>query len=285
MTKTLRRSAAAGALLMVSALALPAAATATPVAGPSVVSVTANRDALVAPGIGHLRPGAATFRVTTPDTATRLLGLAELRPGVRIEDFLANMALALYSPDPAEQEAAGIAAQQQADLLGGVIVDAQTPLTFTQVLRPGGRYYLSDYRALETGTGAAHVHRINVSGPVQWGHPLADHVVLAVEDAAGTPTFRAPQQIGARSRVLYANLTTQIIQEMNFLRVAPGFTDEDVNRFFAGAGPWPFTGASIGLMPVSVDRSAMLHVNLPPGRYVMISWMSAESMHQLVTLH
>lgn len=251
-------------------------------AEPQRVSVTANPDGLVAPGVATLRPGTTTFTVSTPDTGRRYVGVVGLEPGASFDSYLDNMATVLFSEDDAAKQRAGNAVQRDVALGGGVALHARAAQSVTVLLAPG-TYYLVDLTSLGQPNPVNHWHRITVSGHWTIANPGTDHVVLQYE-RDGRPRFAAPTRIAPRGTILVAN-TTAFLHEAVFVPVAPGTTDEDIDRHFAGQGPYPFVGEPQGMLPIVGGQAAVLHADLAPGRYALVSYVGFEiaaGMHQVI---
>lgn len=286
MTKPVFRTLAVAAALAATAalVAVPASAT---VSRAQVVPVTANPDGLAAPGAASLRPGVATFQVSTSDQAGREVGLIRLQPGVELNVLLRNLATVLFNNDLEAKKQAGTVVYRDSVLLGGVVLQPRAAQSFSVWLNPG-TYYLVDYRSL-AGPAAAY-QQITVQGRRSTAIPWPDHVVVQYENAEGAPRFLAPQAIAPHSKLLIINRTSQMADSL-FLPVRPGTTDEDITKFFAGQAAPPFIGGPQGALPAFSGYSQVLHVDLAPGRYVLLSFVgdrttgasgAARGMHTIV---
>jgi hypothetical protein len=277
MTKPVFRTLAVASALVAAGALLAVPASATAPAGPTaparaqVVPVAANPDGLVAPGAATLRPGIATFQVSTPDPAGREVGLIQLQPGVDLNTLLQNLAVVLLNNDLEAKKQAGAVVYRDSILLGGVVLQSRAPQSFSQLLRPG-TYYLVDYRSLAAPNPSGHYQRIAVQGRPSLAVTLPDNVVVQYETAAGAPRYFAPARIGQHSKLLIVNRTSQMADSL-FLPVRPGTTDEDITRFFAGQAAAPFIGGPQGALPAFSGYSVMLHADLTPGRYVLLSFV------------
>ncbi|WP_436493644.1 hypothetical protein [Actinokineospora sp. HUAS TT18] len=238
---------------------------------PQHVSVTAQTDRLVAPAAATLRPGVTTFEVSTPDFGGREVGLIKLKPGVQLDNLLANLGTVLHNEDLEAKKAAGAVVYRDSVLLGGAIVTPRAPQIFSQMLFEG-TYYLVDYRSLANPAATNHYQKITVGRGFNSYWPGVDHVVLQYQESNGDPRFRAPATIKSGARLLIINLTDQMADSV-FLPVAPGTTGEDIAKFFQGQSAPPFIGQPQGALPASAGYAVHYKADLAPGRYVLLSFV------------
>jgi hypothetical protein len=295
----LRRVSAVGALLVAPTLLMTAPASA---AAPTVERPKTRTVEVVGSPTGFTAPatrasGITTFRLSTTDPAGSRFGLFRLRPGVRLDRYLAHLRTALTGQGD-EAVAAGRKVVQQATLLGGASVVPGGPATLTQMLRPG-TYHLIDYEDIENG--AHHpvaVRPLAVTDRVEHDVPRRPDGMIRMVETPDGPRFQAPRTIRAGSSLLVSNLSDQV-DEAIFVPVRPGTEEKDVQRFFEAVarGEWPPDSPVAGLprgMPVlSEGRAAVIEPGLAPGAYALVTWVidldtgrmrSARGMHQLVTV-
>jgi hypothetical protein len=259
---------------------------------PQLVSITANPDGLVTHDPLRVRPGAVTFRMSTPDDDQREIAVIRINRDVDVESYLDTMTTVMFTKDKAAKIAAGRVVYRDSTLLGGVAVRARAVQSTTHLLLPGERYLLVDLISLGGENPARNWAEVTVAGPWRAAAvPVPDHVVLEYEQVADQPRFAAPTQIAQHSKLLVVNTTAEI-HNADFQPVRPGTTDADLDLAFKGLGPWPFTGTkSEGGLGMSGGQWALIDLDLAPGRYVLISWIgdpdttvpgAMRGMHQII---
>lgn len=257
-------------------------------AAPQDVDISVTSEGFTAPSA--LRPGAVTFRVRSTDPAGAWIGLVRLRPGVRLETYLADLRRAM-GDDPV---AGGRAVARDAEMLGGSAV-AHAPAAVTLNVTPG-TYHLVDFRDVELPDLADRVRRVTVlpGRPAPSSRPPAADPTSRITLRDGR--FDAPDVLSGAVRVV--NRSRQYNEAM-LMPVRPGTTLPDLDAFFeavdAGRDPggWPFAGGPTGVVPLSPGRSAVLETELPSGAYALVTWVrdldsgrmfAARGMRDLVTV-
>ncbi|MGW7363566.1 hypothetical protein ACWGI8_09085, partial [Streptomyces sp. NPDC054841] len=302
-----RTATLALATLLAAAVGAPAASavpgpSAVPAAGAvperktrPAVDVTATADDLVAPGT--IRPGPATFRVSTTDARAGHVGLVRLREGASLAAFRTAMRKA-FSDDPAAVVEGNKEVMDQAELLGGALTLPQSPVSFSQVLQPG-TYHLLEYRDFQDDTlptGQERVRTLTVSGTPEGQLPPAGATVVSQTGPGVGPRFLAPPTLRAGEPVRFVNVMPGQVNEAAFYKLFPGKTDADVHKFFT-APDWddpPFDPyANVGTPPVSPGRSTVLRMPLTPGEWALVTWvgsavdgsrLAAQGMHTVITV-
>ncbi|MFJ5225038.1 hypothetical protein [Streptomyces sp. NPDC088400] len=271
---------------------LPAAsgATASPARRPDrtvVHDVVVTPDTITAPAT--VPAGPVTFRVTTPTAGGLGLPLVQVR--VPIDTYLDDLTRMTTAPTPAEAAAAAAVVERESVNFGGAAVQPGNEVTFSTVLRPG-RYYLLSYDFDGSARPVAHV--LTVKGPGNGGLPEPVDVIRHTRSGFWVPGGR-----------LHSTGTHFVVNESGALNeavllpVRPGTTAAEIDAFFAalrdGTTPpsYPITGGAVGSPPLSPGRFGWLGVSLPPGGYVLSSWVTSttsgrprvfDGFYQLVTL-
>ncbi|MER6996378.1 hypothetical protein [Streptomyces sp. NPDC000410] len=259
------------------------------------VAVTATADDLVVPG--STRPGPATFQVSTTDATAGHVGLVRLREGASLAAFRAGLRKA-FSDDPAVVVEGNREVTAAAELLGGAVTLPGSPVTFSQVLRPG-TYHLLEYRDFENNdlpTGQERVRTLTVSGAAYGRLPDAEATIVSQSVPGVGPRFEAPRTLRAGEPVRVVNAMCGQVNEAVFYKLFPGKTDADVQEFFT-APDWddlPFDPyANVGTPPLSPGRSTVLHAPLTPGDWALVTWvgsavdggkLAAQGMHTVITV-
>ncbi|WP_134046358.1 hypothetical protein [Amycolatopsis arida] len=228
-------------------------------------------------GADALTAGPATFQVSTPDERSRWVGLVDLSPEVDLATFLAEMGK-VFVEDPEVSVPAGQKVTNMATLRGGVSVNKTTPLGFSVHLAQG-TYHLVDYSTLGEPDALDRVRTIEVGRAegAPTGAPRVDGVVAQFGQGA-EQRFLAPDTVAPDAQLLVSNATGQN-NEAIIAPVKPGVTDEQVQAFFDSFGGGqpaesPFASEeTYGLLPLGPGQSAVLRLNLQPGRYVLMSWV------------
>lgn len=286
-----------------TAAVLPADAAAVEPAAPQGRRNGSVVEAVAAPGElslsrDRVAAGTVTLRATTADQKQQHpLGLLRLRPGVSVAGFLEHYRQAATATDPAERRSALALIDAEAHYFGGPAVSAASgAVDVTWVLAPG-TYHLLDYTTVDP----AHPERartLTVTGTRPAGRPRSTpHVITPYDDGDHGRYLTAPV-LPADGAFHVVNHTRQL-NEVMFLRTTPGATEADVTACMdalrRGQQPpvYPFTGVPTGLTPLQPGASAVFAHSLPPGRYLLTSFISNretlvkrafEGMWQLVTL-
>ncbi|SMD13706.1 hypothetical protein [Kibdelosporangium aridum] len=204
-----------------------------------------------------IRAGAVTFRVRSSDPEGAWLGLVQ--PRVPLRRYLDDLERAM-GDDPVE---GGKDVLRDAEMLGGVAV-AAVPASVTLRVTPGD-YYLVDFRDVGKPDLASRVRPVRVV-PGHAGSMPRVSTQITLTDGK----FLAPRVIEGPVRVV--NLSRQHNEAM-LMPVRPGTTLADLDAFFTGVGPYPFTGGPTGVVPMTPGRSAILSTTLPPGEYALVTWV------------
>ncbi|MZD07205.1 hypothetical protein GTW43_19245 [Streptomyces sp. SID5785] len=247
---------------------------------------------------GKVRAGVVTLRATTPDQKQQHpIGLLRLRPGLALGTFLTHYQQAATAADPAERRKALELIDAEAVYFGGPAVTyAGGALETTWVLSPG-TYHVLDYTTA-TPDHAERVRTLTVTGTRPTGRPrVAPHIVSPYEDGE-RGTFLVDPTLPADGAFQVVNQTSQL-NEVMFLRTTADATEASVTACMEalrkGEQPptYPFEGVPTGLTPLQPGASAVFAHSLPPGRYLLTSFISNrqtlvkrafEGMWQLVTL-
>ncbi|MFF9213452.1 MULTISPECIES: hypothetical protein [unclassified Streptomyces] len=290
---------ASGAAALLPATAVAQPGTTRPRAGRAeqVIEAVAAPDALTL-STSTVAAGVVTLRATTPDQKLQHpLGLLRLAPGVTLPDFLTHYRQAATATDPAERRAALALIDNEARYFGGPAVSAPGgPVEVTWVLAPG-TYHLIDYTTYDP----AHPERVpalTVTGTRPQGRPRVAPHLIAPYDDGDQGRYLTATTLPADGTFQVVNHTRQL-NEVMFMAVTPGSTDADVTACMEalrkGQQPpvYPFSGVPVGLTPLQPGAGAVFSLSLPPGRYLLTSFISNrqtlvkrafEGMWQLVTL-
>ncbi|MER5212030.1 hypothetical protein ABT063_15960 [Streptomyces sp. NPDC002838] len=279
----------AGALLGVLPAASPAAASPArrPVRPAAAFDVVVTQDSITAPST--VPSGPVTFHVTTPTEGGMGLPLVHIR--VPIDKYLDDLTRMNNATTPAEAAAAAKVVEGESVNLGGAAVQPGVGATYTQILWPG-RYYFLAYDFDSAARPVAHA--LTVRGTATGEPP--EPVDLIRHTRSG---FRVPgDRLHANGTHLVIN-DSGVLNEAVLLPVRPGTTAAEVDAFFAalrdGTTPPsnPIIGGATGSPPLSPGRSARVAASLPPGGYVLSSWITSsttgrprvfDGFYKLVTL-
>ncbi|MEV0381395.1 hypothetical protein [Nonomuraea sp. NPDC050643] len=268
-----RRGLLAGALLLAAAAQMagtPGAASATGAATGRVVDVVIGEGGLSAPST--LPEGAVTLRVRSTRPAVALL-LVRLRTGHSLDVYLRDLVLT-SSLDLEERKAASRAVEAAADQFGGAVVTSAAVVACTQVL-PHGRYYLVAFE-YSSATATPIVREVSVEGFGGRAYPAVDGSIVHRRAGTHTRLEVSGADLPGHGRFRVFNASGGL-NEAVFVPVAPGTTEDEVRAVFDalrnGTPPpsMPFRGRPVGLAPLSPGRSAVLHVELPAGPYLLLS--------------
>ncbi|WP_214321490.1 hypothetical protein [Nonomuraea sediminis] len=254
------------AVLTGACLVTPAAATA------KVVDVVVAEGSLSVPS--SLPEGVVTFRVRSTGPALSVIFM-RLRPGSSIETYLSDLAKT-NSKDLEVRKAAAKAIEQSADGLGGAVVTAQIPVTFTQVLPPG-RYHLIAFDYQNPNVPPV-VRELGVKGTSAGPYPAGEATIAMWQAGTRTRFAVTGPRLPARGRYLVVN-GSDGLNEAVLVPVKPGTTERDVQAAFdafrEGKPPpsMPFAGQPTGLAPLSPGHVAVLETSLSAGPYVLWTYM------------
>ncbi|MFC5749566.1 hypothetical protein [Actinomadura rugatobispora] len=250
--------------------------------------ITVTPDGFTAPATV---PEATSFRVTATDPDGAYIGLVQLRKGVSLQRYLADLEQAYDESDPEAALAGSRAAERDVVMYGGAAVLPGVPVTFTPTLRQG-TYHLLDFKDVGSPGLEAKVRTLRVLGPGRT-RPRAEAEIVQHQTArfgvSGVLRAGAPIRVTNRSRQF---------NEAIFMPVREGTTRAHVGAFFTAleageAASPPFTGGPIGTVPLSPGRSTVISVGLRPGTYALVTWITdyrtgrmfaAQGMHEIVTL-
>ena len=260
---------AAGALLVApQAMAAPAARQ------PAVVHVAVTKTGLtISPAA--VPAGTVRFEVSTTETTSMAPGVLRLHGGVPVQQFLADYVKA-SSTDPTVRAAGTALIDQEASYRGGATVTATAPIQFSAVLEPG-HYQVFNYMAALTPYVNDSVRELTVGSWRDGPCPHADGSILMTGSGTGS-RYLTTSKLRDGNDVLVTNLTAQT-NELTWLQLVPGTTDQDVSAFWAAVSQGHAPAKNIvltqaaGLAPLSPGYSALFHVGFPPGHYLITSFM------------
>ncbi|MFG3549058.1 hypothetical protein [Streptomyces sp. NPDC047725] len=249
--------------------------------------VVVTADSVTAPA--RVPAGPVSFRVSTPTEGG--MGLPLVQVSVPIDQYLDDLTRMTNAATPAEAAAAAAVVERESVNLGGAAVQPGTDATFSQILWPG-RYYLIAYDF--DGSARPVAHALTVDGPGYCEPPEPVDVIRHTPSGFWVPGG----QLRASGTHLIVN-DSGLLNEAVLLPVRPGTTAAEVDAFFAalrdGTAPpsYPITGGAVGSPPLSPGRSARLGLSLPPGGYLLSSWITSsttgrprafDGFYKLVTL-
>ncbi len=279
----------AGALLgVLPGVSRAAAAPATRSGKAPVHDVVVAAGSVTAPA--KVPAGPVSFRVSTPTQGGMGLPLVKLK--VPIDKYLDDLTAMTNAATPAEAAAAATVVESESVNLGGAAVQPGTDAVFTQILWPG-TYYLIAYDFDSSDRPVA--HRLTVEG-VGSGEP--PRPVDVIRHTRAGFWVSGGGRLHAAGTHLIVN-DSGLLNEAVLLPVRPGTTAAEVDAFFAalrdGTNPpsYPITGGAAGSPPLSPGRSARVGLTLPPGGYVLSSWITSsttgrprafDGFYKLVTL-
>lgn len=275
----------AAAVLGAAPAPAPAPASAHTAAAPSIVDVVVTAEGFTAPP--SAAPGAVTLDVSTSDPEGAWLGLVRLKPGVALDDYLADLTAAFAGSIEASREVA-----RQVVAHGGVAVLNGHTASSSQYLAPGV-YFLVDYKEVGRPDFADHVRELRVSGA--WNGATAPsarpHVVMYPTGEGAR--FHAPARIAAGEAFRVTNVSEQF-NEAILMPLRDDLDGEDVEAWFARESTvYPFTGDPSGMVVLSPWLTQVVDLDLAPGRYALVSWAhdyetgryhTAQGMHAVVEL-
>ncbi len=241
--------------------------------------------------------GFVTFKVSTPDNTYHALQGIRVNPGHTLAQVLHDFELGL-SDSRADNAQGARQLVVDATLMGGVVPSSYAPMSVTMPMTRG-TYYFFDQNDIG-GTVPVRVHRLKVVGKMRWsGIPRFSSIIGMTIDSNHMPAFVAPTDLKAKGNVLVYGQGDEL-HEAVFRPIAPGITDAYITQYYkdldAGLphAPSPWLGLQHGLQAMSPGQFAILHMDLPPGRYALVCLVpddqsgiahSHMGMHQVVTLH
>jgi hypothetical protein len=283
--------------LVLAVKPLAAEARPTGLSWPPVLPVTVTNDGFSVPGPNPRPAGLATFQVRTPDKTGHWLSLFRLNRGVTLEQAMREF-YDSASSDPAVALPALRALYRDVDFQGGTAVFSTSPVGFTRLLTAGTYYLVETPPVPVPGRPPFYLQTLEVAGPVRATLPPRIDAAVSMAQLRGRPTFLTRSTLPAQGGILVSNLTFEPA-ELIILHVSPDTTDADVQAYFDalrnGEDPAssPLGAAGAGLLAISPGRSAVLHVDLPGGRYVLVSFLrnpdtglprAWEGFHKVVSL-
>ncbi|MDQ0908918.1 hypothetical protein QFZ22_004903 [Streptomyces canus] len=265
---------------------------ATRVHGPHPVDVLLANKQLDVPG--RLSAGTITFNFRTTDTKGHTVLLVRLKDGATVKDYLAQ--LATISHDPAHAAEAARTAADEAENLGGAVVDQSAPESFTTVLS-AGTYHLLDFSSVGVSDPDPAVTSFQVTGHTRHAAVPAPDAVIVQADVDGKARYVVPDHLPADGTVLVTN-ESSAGEEATLTPVEPGTTDADLAAYFASFATGtqvanPFTGPTVGMPVMSPGRQGLMHYAIPAGTYALASYAvdpangrrrAAEGMATVVTV-
>ncbi|MFI6323649.1 hypothetical protein ACIBG8_39395 [Nonomuraea sp. NPDC050556] len=264
-----RRGLLAGGAAVLGSAALGAPALAK---GREEVDVVVAAGSMTAPS--SIPQGVVTFRVRSSGPALSVVFL-RLRSGVTIDTYLGHLAK-VSSKDPEVRKAAAKAIEEAADGLGGAVVTAQIPVTFTQIIAPGRYHLISfDYQNPDV---APVVREIAVKGASPGRYPAGVATIALWQSGTRTRFAVTGPRLPARGRYLVVN-GSDGLNEVVFMPVKPGTTAAELQAAFdafrEGKQPpsMPFIGQPTGLAPLSPGYVAVLETSLTAGLYALWTYM------------
>ena len=234
----------------------------------------------------HLPTGATTFHFRTEDPQGHTVLLLRLPAGVTPADWLVD----LHATPPGTR-------YPTTENTGGALVVADTTTTVTMVLTPGP-YQLFDFFGQGVQDPTPAVRELTVAGNQRDTRIPAPDNVIVHADIDGKPRFVVPDQLPANGTFLVHN-GSSAIEEAAFLPLRPEATEADLAAFFEAISKHekpasiPFTGGAIGVPALTPGRTAVVHFDAKPGRYVLASFVTnpatgnrraAEGVLRIVTL-
>lgn len=263
------------------------------VAIPGSVDLLLSADKAFSPP-ATLPAGPATFRAHTYDKTGHTLLLARMHDGVPVSRFLGHLAqLSAGAANTSAQQAS----YDDADNLGGALINSYCPVSFSVTLT-AGNYVLIDFASVGVSDTHPKVRELTVTGEVSRTALPVPNAAIVLDHTADKPRFLTPQQVPSKATFQITNSATNA-DEAAFLHLKPGVTEADLKVFFAafdaGNVDWttaPFSGGPCGLAPMSPGHQAVLHMTLNPGVYALASFTldpktrkreAAQGMYQIVT--
>lgn len=253
----------------------------TPVPAQPEIAITVTTAGFQAPQ--EIHGSTVMLTVASQDPQGAWLGMVQLRPGVPLATYVRDVQMA-FSDDPTTSVAGGRAVTKDVTMLGGIAV-ARVPASVTITAAPG-TYYLVDFRDVREPDFADRIHQLRVMpGPGSTPAVSADIVML-------DGRYLAPATLPTGQHIRVTNLSSQLDEAM-LIPVRSGTTLGDIDGFFAGTGPTPFTGGPTGVVPMSPWRSAVFRADLPPGEYALVTWirdlrsgerLAVEGMRELISI-
>ncbi|MFC6066368.1 hypothetical protein [Streptomyces ochraceiscleroticus] len=289
---------------MTAALAFVLAFAFTPLGGVATADATRHGDdarkpievSIGASGIhapDHARAGLVDFHVTTDDSEGRFLQAFRPRHGASVHKVLAHLAMAV-GDNPAAAAKGVSSVRDEAELYGGAQVTPSVPATFTTPIT-AGTVVLLDFSAFLKDPTHPVIRTLELHGESSKGRADFPDSIVTTKETEDGPRFEVHGLRKAEDNILVHNASDEI-HEMALQPVAPGTTDEQIQKAFSStsAGAPPFTGPSLGLGAISPGRTALLsNHHLPPGTYALLCFVPddetghphvAEGMHKVVVL-
>jgi hypothetical protein len=300
MARTWRRATLVAVVVLAGTVALTAPAGASSTVRrtglPPVpeLSMTLSNTGFEVPGPNPRPAGLVRFNASTADASGHLVTIFSTQPGVTLETAITEF-LTSNAPDPA------VALPALRDLFrdvifhGGVKVTQGVPVGFTVFLDPGTYYVVELPIGWVPGRPPYVLRTLEVTAPIQWTRPpRIDRFVTVVPNGSTEERFVAPSQMDGDVDVLVTNLSPDP-HELIVDAVVPGTTNDDLHGFFVAPAshPNPLVRSMAGLLNLSPGRWAILHLDLAPGEYALLSFIRdpdsgqagvAEGMAQRVTL-
>ncbi|HSE61536.1 MAG TPA: hypothetical protein VLA88_04555 [Candidatus Saccharimonadales bacterium] len=168
---------------------------------------------------------------------------------------------------------------QNTTFYGGL--SAQGSVRFDLVMPPGN-YYVAQLRPVPANNiwPSTTARSFKVSGTPRAIQPYADQK-LTMTDAGGVDRFSWLSTTGSlhNGPITIANRTGGIgnplgeLHFAQFTQVAGSTTDAQIQAWLAGGPPPVFVGGAYNFGTLSPQRPAHVYLNVPPGRYAVLSWI------------
>lgn len=261
---------------------------------PPVIAMTVTtKDGFTMPKSVHA--GLVTFKIGSPEDGHAIQGFF-LKNGATLNQAMADVNQVL-SGDPKTTVAGLKALNHDITEIGGVVTSTYAPQEVT-VPMTAGTYYFFDLNDVNNPPLTPRIHTLKVHGSFK--HYDAPHYTSVITSTMmnGMPVYVAPKVI-KHDETFLAKVSGDELHEVTFRPTKPGVDDDYISKFYAAidAGktppPSPWTGSQSGLQALSPGRWAIVHIDLPPGRYALICYVPSDEtgiahahmgMHQMMTL-
>jgi len=245
---------------------------------PPVLSMELTNTGFEVPGPNPRPAGLVTFRASTADTSGHLVSLFRLREGVSLSTALQEFTDSV-SADPAVKLPALRGLYRDVVFLGGLKVRPAAPVQYTVSLSPGTHYMTEMPIRFVPGRPPFILRQLEVTAPAAAARLPRINATVLMMDHHGRKRLVAPSRVDAKANVLVRNMASQP-HELILNTVVPGTTNEDLRRFFGPRQPGDeppnplLPGGDMGgLLALSPGQSVILHLDLPPADYAMLSFL------------
>lgn len=295
-----------------------------------VLDVTVTPEGFVIPGPNPRPGGPVTFRVTADGAHGYWWSAYRLRGDTTIDQFAEWMALS-GSDDPEISLPALRNLYDNVEYSGGAKVYPSSPIELTQDLKPGIYYFGSqaipgpqvdvapqattdDAPGAPASTDGPTAQRQAVDALVDDPPSVFGYLEVTDERAPARPPridsaiymgnagdrdfLVSPGSMPADGNILVRNDSSQP-QEAVFVELRPGATDRDIREYYEAQAEGrplperPFLDSIGGMLALAPDNQLILGIDLPPGRYAIMSFLrdpdtgldgAATGMHRVVRL-